>query len=200
MTEPVLFDEKKTLPRPPTPKPPSPLQEPFLESPSERVEIGNLPLVEATLIDLVKKSLENEDIKNKISVSITPEVTSIINNIISLTPETLTDIEKAAVEIIKDGKIDSKDIPHLIIVIQRIYQFIYSLKLSKLDTKKRADMTSTLLKYLLRLLVLERKINIDENKKAEFFAQTDTLIESCISLLSYSTSLKTKGCFKKLFG
>ena len=200
MTEPVLFDEKKTLPRPPTPKPPSPLQEPFLESPSERVEIGNLPLVEATLIDLVKKSLENEDIKNKISVSITPEVTSIINNIISLTPETLTDIEKAAVEIIKDGKIDSKDIPHLIIVIQRIYQFIYSLKLSKLDTKKRADMTSTLLKYLLRLLVLERKINIDENKKAEFFAQTDALIESCISLLSYSTSLKTKGCFKKLFG
>ena len=200
MTEPVLFDEKKTLPRPPTPKPPSPLQEPFLESPSERVEIGNLPLVEATLIDLVKKSLENEDIKNKISVSITPEVTSIINNIISLTPETLTDIEKAAVEIIKDGKIDSKDIPHLIIVIQRIYQFIYSLKLSKLDTKKRADMTSTLLKYLLRLLVLERKINIDENKKAEFFAQADALIESCISLLSYSTSLKTKGCFKKLFG
>lgn len=200
MTEPVLFDEKKTLPRPPTPKPPSPLQEPFPESPSERVEIGNLPLVEATLIDLVKKSLENEDIKNKISVSITPEVTSIINNIISLTPETLTDIEKAAVEIIKDGKIDSKDIPHLIIVIQRIYQFIYSLKLSKLDTKKRADMTSTLLKYLLRLLVLERKINIDENNKAEFFAQTDALIESCISLLSYSTSLKTKGCFKKLFG
>lgn len=200
MTEPVLFDEKKTLPRPPTPKPPSPLQEPFPESPSERVEIGNLPLVEATLIDLVKKSLENEDIKNKISLSITPEVTSIINNIISLTPETLTDIEKAAIEIIKDGKIDSKDIPHLIIVIQRIYQFIYSLKLSKLDTKKRADMTSTLLKYLLRLLVLERKINIDENKKAEFFAETDALIESCISLLSYSTSLKTKGCFKKLFG
>lgn len=200
MTEPVLFDEKKTLPRPPTPKPPSPLQEPFPESPSEHVEIGKLPSVEATIIDLVKKSLENEDIKNKISLSITPEVTSIINNIITLTPETLTDIEKAAIEIIKDGKIDSKDIPHLIIVIQRIYQFIYSLKLSKLDTKKRADMTSTLLKYLLRLLVLERKINIDENKKAEFFAQTDALIESCISLLSYSTSLKTKGCFKKLFG
>lgn len=157
-------------------------------------------ILEETFLDLVKKSLENEETKKKISIPLTPEVTSIINNIISLTPNTLTDIEKAAIEIIKDGKIDSKDIPSLIIVIKSLYQFIYSLKNVKFDTKKRADVTSSSLKYILHLLVLERKIKIDEEKQAEFLTQMDALIDSCIGLLSYSKSLKINGCLKKIFG
>jgi len=157
-------------------------------------------IIEETFVDLVKKSLENEEMKKRISISLTPEHISIINNIISLSPNTITDIEKSAVEIIKDGKIDSKDVPNLAVIIQSIYQFIYSLKSVKFDTKKRADVTATTLKYVLHLLVLERKIKIDEDKQAEFFLQTDLLIDSCIGLLSYSKSLKTKGCLKKIFG
>lgn len=157
-------------------------------------------IVEETFIDLVKKSLENEDIKNKFSIKLTSEITSIINNIISITPNTLTDIEKAVVEIIKDGKIDSKDIPNIIVVIQRIYQFIYSLKSIKLDAKKRADITGELMKYLIHILVLERKIKIEQDKQSEFLTQTNVLIDSCVDLLSYSKSLKTKGCVKKIFG
>jgi len=180
---------------PPTPSP-SPVIEP---NPEENIKTIISNVVEQTFVDLVKKSLENEDIKKKISIKLTPEATSIINSIISLTPNTLTDIEKATIEIIKDGKIDSKDIPNLIVVIQRVYQFIYSLKTIKLDAKKRADITSTSLKYLLHILVLERKIKIDEDKQSEFLTQTDALIDSCISLLSFPKSLKTKGCFK-IFG
>jgi hypothetical protein len=157
-------------------------------------------IIEETFIDLVKKSLENEDIKNKISIKLTSEITSIINNIISITPNTLTDIEKAVVEIIKDGKIDSKDIPNIIVVIQRIYQFIYSLKSIKLDAKKRADITGELMKYLIHILVLERKIKIEQDKQSEFLTQTNLLIDSCVDLLSYSKSLKTKGCLKKILG
>jgi hypothetical protein len=157
-------------------------------------------IIEQTFIDLVKKSLENEEMKKQISISLTPEHISIINNIISLSPNTLTDIEKSVVEIIKDGKIDSKDVPNLVVIIQTIYQFIYSLKNTKFDTKKRADVTATTLKYILRLLVLERKIKIDEDKQTAFFTQTDLLIDSCIGLLSYSKTLQTKGCLKKLFG
>lgn len=157
-------------------------------------------IIQESLVDLVKKSLENEEMNKKISITLTPEVITIINNIISLSPNTLTDIEKAAVEIIKDGKIDSKDVPNIVVIIQRIYQFIYSSKNVKFDTKKRADVTATTLKYILHFLVLERKIKIDQDKQEEFFTQTDLLIDSCISLLSYSKSLQTKGCLKKLFG
>lgn len=159
-------------------------------------------IVEQSLVDLVKKSLENDEMKKKITITLTPEITSVINNIISLTPNTLTDIEKATIEIIKDGKIDSNDIPNLIIVVQKIYQFIYSLKSMKLDANKRAKITGELLKYLIHLLVLERKIKIDEDpeKIYQFYTQVNALIDSCVELLSYSKSLKTKGCLKKLFG
>lgn len=159
-------------------------------------------IIEQTFVDLVKKSLENEDMKKKITITLTPEVTRVINNIISLTPNTLTDIEKAIIEIIKDGKIDSNDIPNLIVVVQRIYQFIYSLKSMKFDAKKRAEITGELLKYLIHLLVLEGKIKIDEDpeKIHKFYTQVNALIDSCIELLSYSKVLKTKGCLKKIFG
>lgn len=157
-------------------------------------------VIEQTFIDLVKKSLENEDIKNKINIKLSPEVISVINNIISLTPNTLTDIEAAAIIIIKDGKINSQDIPNLIVIIQRIYQFIYSLKSVKFNAKKRCEITSTSLKFFIHLLVLERKINIDEEKQSDFLKETDILIDSCISLLSFSKMIKINGCFKKIFG
>jgi hypothetical protein len=157
-------------------------------------------IVEQTLVDLVKKYLENEEMKKQISISLTPEVINVINNIISLSPNTLTDIEKSAVEIINDSKIDSKDVPNLIIIIQRLYQFIYSLKSAKFDTEKRANITASTLKYILHLLVLERKIKIEEDKQAAFLTQTDLLIDSCIGLLNYSKTLQTKGCIKKIFG
>lgn len=155
--------------------------------------------VQETFVHLVTKSLENEEMIKKISIPVTPEITSIINNIISLTPNTLTDIERVMIEIIKDGKVDSKDIPNLILVIQILYQFIYSLKDIKLDSKKRAEVSSSLLKYLIHLLVLERKIKVNEDKQALFLTQIDALIDSCISLVTLSKNLKTKGCLKKLF-
>jgi len=157
-------------------------------------------IVEQTFVDLVKKSLENEETKKQSSISLTPEVISVINNIISLSPNTLIDIEKVATEIIKDSKIDSKDIPNLIVIIQRIYQFIYSLKTAKFDTKKRAEITANTLKYIIHLLVLERKIKIEEDKQETFFVQTYLLIDACIGLLNYSKTLQTKGCLKKFFG
>ena len=180
----------------PTTEHKSEVPEPVITSPTDNI-ISNI--VEQTFIDLVKKTLENEEIKKKISIQLTPEVTSVINNIISLTPNTLTDIEKAISEIVKDGRIDSKDVPNLIVVVQKIYQSIYSLKNVKFDAKKRAEITSTSLKYLIHLLVLERKIKIEDDKQAEFLALTDALIDSCISLLSFSKSLKRNVCFKKLF-
>ena len=140
--------------------------------------------------------------KKQMSITLTPEVTSVIKNVIALAPNTLTDVEKAAIEIVKDGKIDSNDIPQLIVVIRSIYQFVYSLKGMKLDAKKRAHITGELLKYLIHLLVLERKIKIDGDpaKILEFYTQVNALIDSCVELLSYSKILKTKGCLKKMFG
>jgi hypothetical protein len=155
---------------------------------------------EKLLINLIKKALEDEATKNNISIKLTPDIINTINNIITLSPNTITDIEKAVVDIVNDEKIDIKDVPEVIILIQRLYQFIYSLKNTNFDSKKRVEITSSALKFIIHLLVLERKIKIDKDKQEKFFKETDNLIDSCVGLLSFPKIIKTKNCLKKLFG
>lgn len=152
------------------------------------------------LIDLIKIALVNENIQNKLSVKLTPDIINLINNIISLSPGSLNDIEKAVKDVIKDGTINSKDVPGLIVIIQVLYRLIYSFKNMKLDGKQRAEATGKALKFIVHLLVLERKIIIEDQNKTKFLNETDILIDNCVELLSLPKSIKTKGCLKKLFG
>ena len=153
-----------------------------------------LEISEKTLLILVNESLSSEEIKNKLSIKLTSQDISFISKIISLTPDALNDVEKALNDIIKDGKIDSKDIPQFIVIIQRIYQIIYNFKL---DSKKCMEMTSTILKYIVHLLVLERKIKVNNEQQPEFLKESDALIDACVGLLSFPKSIKIKGCLKR---
>jgi hypothetical protein len=162
-----------------------------------------IEVVEQTFLNIVETSLTSQIIRDKLmktQVNLTPELIEIIKKILSATPECFNDIEKAVNEIIKDGKIDSKDIPQFIVVVQKIYQIIYSLKDAKIDAKNRSEFTATVLKFIVHLLVLERKIKIEEDKQEQFLKDCDALIDACIGLLSFPKSIKTKGCLKKLFG
>ena len=153
-----------------------------------------LEISEKTLLILVNESLSSEEIKNKLSIKLTSQDISFISKIISLTPDALNDVEKALNDIIKDGKIDSKDIPQFIVIIQRIYQIIYNFKL---DSKKCMEMTSTILKYIVHLLVLERNIKVNNEQQPEFLKESDALIDACVGLLSFPKSIKIKGCLKR---
>lgn len=160
-------------------------------------------LVEKTLIQLVENSLTSLDFRTELrksQINLDDQLINIIKTILSAAPDMFNNIEKAANEIIKDGKIDSKDIPQLIIIVQQIYQMIYSLKNIKLDAKKRSEITGTVLKYFIHLLVLLEKIKIENDKKDQFLKDCDALIDACIGLLSFPKAIKTKGCIKKLFG
>jgi hypothetical protein len=48
-------------------------------------------------------------------------------------------------------------------------------------------------------MVLERKIKVEKENEEEFYKETDILIDSCVSLLSFPKSIKTKGCIKRFF-
>lgn len=172
------------------------LDTPLLDASNVSLELTS----ERALVDLIKIVISNENIKNKISIKLTPDMINLINNIIKLSPNSLNDIDNSIKKVIKDGKIDSKDIPTLIVIIQDLYCLIYSIKNVKFDNVKRAEVTSSILKFIIHLLVLEKKIVIEDNKQAEFLADTDVLIDNCVKLLSLSKIIKTKGCFKKLFG
>jgi hypothetical protein len=160
-------------------------------------ELKDVDILEVkTLLEL----LVSEEIKKKINFPLNDNVTDIINKVLKHSPNFLNDIEKAFVEIVKDNKIDSNDIPNLIVLVQKLYELIYKAKDIKLDSKKTAETCGHILKFIIHVLVEERKIKLDEDKKAAFFALTDKLIDSCISLLSFSKLVKGSSCLKKIFG
>ena len=157
---------------------------------------------EKTFIDLIKSCADSEEFKKKLSFEIPKDVFNIINFIISLTPNTLNDIEKAVREIIKDNKVGSKDIPQFIVIVQRIHQIVYEIrynKVYKVYSKERGQLTAFVFKFLIHVLVLEKKIQIDEALQEEFLNDFNFLIDSCVSLLVFGKQIKRKGCFKSLF-
>ena len=109
----------------------------------------------------------------------------------------MNEIEKVIIEIVKNNKIDTNDIPNLIILIQKLYELIYNSKKVKYDTKTISNICGNTLKFIIYIMVEERKIKIDEDKKSEFLVLTDKLIDSCISLLILPKVLKGTSCVPK---
>ena len=160
-------------------------------------------LAEKTVALLIKNSLSNLEMKNKlrkIQINLDDDLINVMEKILSVSPDMFENIEKSVNEIVKDGKIDSKDVPQLIIVVKQIYQIIYSLKNKKFDAEKRAELAGSVLKYCIRALVVLDKIKIEHSKEEQFVNDCDLLIDACIGLLSFPKKIKTKGCIKKLFG
>lgn len=169
------------------------------------IDVSNsvVEVLENTFVSIIENSLTSLIIRDKLmktQVNLTPELIEIVKKVLSASPDCFNDIEKAVNEIIKDGKIDSKDIPQFIIVVQKMYQIIYSLKATKLDAKQRSEFTATVLKYIVHLLIIERKIKIDDALEDKFMTDCDILIDACVGLISFPKSIKTNTCFKKLFG
>jgi len=147
-----------------------------------------------TLLDL----LVSEEIKKNANIKLDDTAIKVINNVLIKSPDFLKDIEDAFVEIVKDNKIDSSDLPNLILLVQKLYELVYKAKDIKLDTTKRAEVCGTVLKFIIYVLVEERKIKLDEDKKIAFLVLTKNLIDSCVSLLSFSKILKGSSCLKIL--
>jgi hypothetical protein len=172
------------------------LSEPSVEKNeiTEEIKLLEVKLLSEILLDIFKKD-KNKDL----SILLNKESVSILIKILDSNPELFNDIEKTLVEIVKDNKIDSSDLPNLIILIQKLYEFVHKVKDMKLDNKKRAEICSELLKYIVHILVVERKIKIDEDKQAVFIELTNKVIDSCVGLLFLNKSLRGKGCFKTIF-
>jgi hypothetical protein len=143
---------------------------------------------------LILKQEENNIYCKKIGITISKDVNKIINKIIELNPQLLNDIEKSIKNVLKDGKIDSNDIPEFILIIQILYERLYNNKSLKITNKNIIETCATIVKFVIRTLIEERKIEIDIEKKALFIEQLDKLIDSCMCLLNFDNVLMPKGC------
>jgi hypothetical protein len=150
-------------------------------------------LLENKLIDLLKTYLKQED-DFKVELTVNDEVIRVIHHIIEYYPDMFTNIEKSVVDIVKDGKINGNDIPHLLVIVKELYRLIYSSKKIKVSANKCIDITSSILKCVIHILVLEGKIYIEQDKQEEFLSQINLLIDSCVDLLGYAKTIN-KNCF-----
>jgi hypothetical protein len=175
------------------------VEEPVEEEKKEVEEPLNLASL--TVTELITKVLVTDELKNKLSIKLNKEAHDVIAKLLFNSPECFNEIDLTLSQIIKDNKIDSNDIPNLLILIQKIYELVYKLKTVKLDKKQRIEISASILKFVIHTLVEERKIKIDESEKVLVLALVDKLIDSCISLLDLTlVQLSKKGCLKSIFG
>jgi|Laugresbdmm110sn_2_1035109.scaffolds.fasta_scaffold55032_2 hypothetical protein len=188
----------------------SKLSEPELKSEVEskldaEVESKLSELLEPKSILLLLLQVLSSDTKfKKINFELSDNIQDILYKLIYFSPDFLNEIDKLVNEIIKDNKIDSNDIPNLILLIKHLYELIHKLKEVNIDDDKRVEVCSNILKFLVRFLVEERKVDINSESKELVLELMDKLIDSCVSLIGYLPSNKIKtNCFtyiKTLFG
>ena len=167
-----------------------------VEAVKEKVEEIILDFTNKTIPEmflLILKQQENNIYCKKIGITITKDVNEIITKIIELNPQLLIDIEKSIQNVLKDGKIDSNDIPEFILIIQILYERLHNNSL-KISNKNIIEICSTIVKFVIRTLIEERKIEIDIEKKPLFIEQLDKLIYSFMCLLNFDNVLMPKGC------
>jgi hypothetical protein len=138
--------------------------------------------------------LNGVDILPKININ--PDILHVI---LELDIEAINDIYKSILEIVKDNKIDSKDIPQFILLIERIHKLIVNLKGADIKAKKRIEITELFIKFIFHSLV-EKGIIGDIERKTELLREIDALIDACIRLLNFAIDMdvESKPLFQKI--
>jgi hypothetical protein len=171
--------------------------EPEVEKVEEIIVAVELNTTEKSLTTIIlsiiknyyEKNLEMINYFNKIGIYVSKDTIDLTQKIIDTTPSILNDIENAFIEVTKDNKIDTNDIPQFILILQILYERIFNQKDSQLNPIKRSEYCANILKFTLHILVEERKIIQDEVKN-DFLEQLDKLIDSCVNLFSFSNILE----------
>jgi hypothetical protein len=177
--------------------------EPKLLELVEPVFVDTKQLESKSIVLLLLQVLSSDEKITNLKIELNDDTTSVLYKLIYFSPDFLNEIDKLVNEIIKDNKIDSNDIPNLILLIKKLYELIHRLKEINFDDAKKVEICSTILKFLVRFLVEERKVNINNENKELVLELIDTLIDSCISLIHFSGNIKINSCFthiKSLFG
>jgi len=121
------------------------------------------------------------------------ELLQIINLLISKQLGLFNHLKFLATEILKDGEINSKDIPNLILFVKDLYVFICSVK-EELDLEM--DNIKYIFPYLVKNLV---KYFIVDWKEGQMII-LENIIDASINLLFYTTRevIETQTCFSFL--
>lgn len=138
------------------------------------------------------------DTKNKYSIVISPKMTRILNELLSIEGY-FEDVENTMNDIIKDDKINASDVPNIIFLLDNLYKTFSDATLEFDDA-----LFGDLLKTLFTIAINEKIIVTHENDQL-LLRQIHAIIDSTIVLMNshalknitQSTCSKLFTCFKK---
>ena len=170
--------------------------EPEPESKPEPVPLSNndVQVEILTLIQLLTNVTNPEASVNKYNLKIDESAKQVLLAVIKAHPNFFSEVEIILVNITQDNKIDSADIPNIIVLIQKLYILMVDLKSIKLNTVACSETCGSIIKIIIHVLVEEGVVKITTDNKEVFLANVDKLVDACVNLLKFTTQLKPKNC------
>lgn len=150
---------------------------------------------------LLTSLLNNEKVakfEKDFQITLNEKQIHLITTIISSHPDLFGEIEGLLKNIIRDNKIDSKDIPDIMVLLQKIYEMLHSIKDLKFNVEKCTETTSILVKFVINVLIEEEIIKIDPNNRSDIQENLNKLIDVSMNLILLTTKMKPSFC-KDLF-
>lgn len=154
----------------------------------------------AEFMNLIELLVKADKIKTEITIELDSKTRECFLHIIKNNPEFFSDFEKIFMLILEDNKIDIDDVPHITKLITKLYIIIHNIKHLKLKEADKLSMSSIILKFIVQVLVKEKKINIGSYIVEDFLAIFDELIDSCVNLIQLNGTLGVKNCGCVSFG
>jgi hypothetical protein len=148
-----------------------------------------------SLAGLIVAAINPEGGGRDLKMVISKDASNIMSTVAASRPAILDDIKKSLVEVTRDNKVNSTDIPQFIAMFQSLHDFVCSLKEFKPDIKSKAEICATVFKIITHFLILDDQICADNADKTLLLTQLDDLIDSGVDLLAHVPTIKLKGCF-----
>jgi hypothetical protein len=148
-------------------------------------------------INLLEMIVKSKNIETDINITISDKIREGFLRIIQTKPEFFIDFEKTISFILADNKIDIDDLPYLTDLISKLYRLINKMDNVKYTQDEKFEMCMTIIKFVIRVMVKENKINLGSNNEDIFLEKIDMLVDSCIDLIKINTSIEVQkcGCF-----
>lgn len=148
----------------------------------------------AEFMSLLELLVKADKIKTEINIELDDKTRECFLHIIKNNPEFFSDFEKIFMLILEDNKIDIDDIPHITKLITKLYVIVHNLKHIKLKEEDKLHISSIILKFIIQVLVKEKKINIGDFEVDFFLNKIEELIDSCVNLIELNGTLSVKSC------
>lgn len=136
-----------------------------------------------SLINLLILITFKTDLQDKYDIKSNLEIIEIIRTIIKNNPTQISKIEECFINIMKDGKIDSSDIPYIMELLSTLYKSISDINLTTIKTSI-SEISGQVIKLIFNIIVTEKFIESDNG--LDMITSFNALVDSSVMLISLS--------------